>query len=73
MIVSITPAKPITKIAFPIKLPAFFISLRPAARLKEEAPPIPIRRAMAIQEVFNGNAMFVAALPSSPMALPIKY
>lgn len=41
-------------------------------RLKAEAEPTPNRSAVAVHTVVKGKATLVAALPSSPMLLPME-
>ena len=66
------PNTTIPVMAFPIQCTASSSFPLPFARLNADAPPIPNSRAMEIQAVLKGNAMFVAAFPSAPTLFPMK-
>ena len=48
------------------------ISLRPTARLKQAAPPMPTRAASAVTMEDSGRAMFGTASASAPTPCPMK-
>jgi len=58
--------------ALPKRCAAFLLSFCPMLILKADAPPIPNKRAVAVQSVERGKAIFVAAFPNSPIFCPMK-
>ena len=60
------PKIPIRTIAFPAYPADSFSCPSPSFKEKFVAPPIPIKREIAVHVVDRGNAIFVAAFPSIP-------